>query len=164
MKLLHIKNRYFIIFIVRKISMILVSKKTFSLKNIKIIKPKVTKILQIWLQKVLWIWPQARKYNVRSNDVTVLLKLKICDRHFFVFVLTKPYNDCRLLSQTSEDNLFPPVFTNEILNSNFYSVFQRFRQTKFYNGGSVLSSSKFMLLPMLPQKMKLALKVVKMKF
>jgi hypothetical protein len=28
---------------------------------------------------------------------------------FFVFVLTKAHNDCRLLSQTSEDNLFPPV-------------------------------------------------------
>jgi hypothetical protein len=34
-------------------------------------------------------------------------------------------------------------------------------QAKFDNGGSILSSSQFLLLPQLPQKMKLASKVVK---
>jgi hypothetical protein len=42
-----------------------------------------------------------------------------------------------------------------------YRVFHRFRQAKFAYGGSILSSSQFLLLPQLPQKMELALKVVK---
>ncbi len=39
-----------------------------------------------------------------------------------------------------------------------YSVFHRFRHAKFAIGGSILSSSQFLILP---QKMKLASKVVK---
>jgi hypothetical protein len=42
-----------------------------------------------------------------------------------------------------------------------YSVFHRFKQAKFAYGGSILSSSQFLLLPQLPQKMELASKVVK---
>ncbi len=42
-----------------------------------------------------------------------------------------------------------------------YSVFQGFRQAKSANGGSILSSSQFLILPQLPQRMKLASKVVK---
>ncbi len=42
-----------------------------------------------------------------------------------------------------------------------YSVFHRFREAKFANGGSILSSSQFLMLPQLPQKMKLVSKVVK---
>jgi hypothetical protein len=41
-----------------------------------------------------------------------------------------------------------------------YSVFHRFRQAKFANDGSILSSRQFLLLPQLPQKMELASKVV----
>jgi hypothetical protein len=44
---------------------------------------------------------------------------------------------------------------------NNYNAFYRFRQAKFANGGLILSSSQFLLLPQLPQKKKLALKVVK---
>jgi hypothetical protein len=40
-------------------------------------------------------------------------------------------------------------------------VFQGFRQAKSANGGSILSSSQFLILPQLPQKMKFASKVVK---
>jgi hypothetical protein len=40
-------------------------------------------------------------------------------------------------------------------------VFHRFRQAKFANGGSFLSSSQFLKLPQLLQKMMLASKVVK---
>jgi hypothetical protein len=47
------------------------------------------------------------------------------------------------------------------VKENWYRVFQRFRQAKFDNGGSTLSLSQFLLLPRLPQKMKLASKVVK---
>jgi hypothetical protein len=42
-----------------------------------------------------------------------------------------------------------------------YRVFHRFREAKFDNGGSILSWSQFSPLPQLPQKMKLASKVVK---
>ncbi len=42
-----------------------------------------------------------------------------------------------------------------------YSVFQGFSKAKFANGGSILSSSQFSILPELAQKMKLASKVVK---
>ncbi len=42
-----------------------------------------------------------------------------------------------------------------------YCVFHRFRKAKFAYGGSILSSSQFSILLQLPQKMKLASKVVK---
>jgi hypothetical protein len=42
-----------------------------------------------------------------------------------------------------------------------YSVFQGFCKAKSENGGSILSSSQFLILPQLPQKIKLASKVVK---
>ncbi len=38
----------------------------------------------------------------------------------------------------------------------YYKVFHRFRQAKFDKGGSILSSSQFLLQPKLSQKMKLA--------
>jgi hypothetical protein len=41
-------------------------------------------------------------------------------------------------------------------------VFQGFSKAKFANGGSILNSSQFSILPQLAQKMKLASKVVKM--
>jgi hypothetical protein len=40
-------------------------------------------------------------------------------------------------------------------------VFQGFREAKSANGGSILSSSQFLILPQLPQKMRLASKVAK---
>jgi hypothetical protein len=42
-----------------------------------------------------------------------------------------------------------------------YSVFQGFSNAESANGGSILSSSQFSILPQLPQKIKLASKVVK---
>ncbi len=42
-----------------------------------------------------------------------------------------------------------------------YSVFHRFRQSKFAYGGSILNLSQFSLLPQQPLKMTLAIKVVK---
>ncbi len=44
---------------------------------------------------------------------------------------------------------------------NFYSVFQGFSKPKSANGGLILSSSQFLILPQLPEKIKLASKVVK---
>ncbi len=44
---------------------------------------------------------------------------------------------------------------------NPYSVFQGFSKAKSANGGSILSSSQFLILPQLPQKIKLTSKVVK---
>jgi hypothetical protein len=46
-------------------------------------------------------------------------------------------------------------------SKSIYSVFQGFSYAKFAYGGSILSSSQFLILPQLPQKMKLTLKVVK---
>jgi hypothetical protein len=43
----------------------------------------------------------------------------------------------------------------------YYSVFQGFSKAKSTNGGSILSSSQFLILPQLPQKIKLTSKVVK---
>ncbi len=42
-----------------------------------------------------------------------------------------------------------------------YSVFHGFSLAKFAYCGSILSSSQFLILPQLPQKMKLTSKVVK---
>jgi hypothetical protein len=47
------------------------------------------------------------------------------------------------------------------MNSDSYSVFQGFRQAKSANAASILSSRQFLILPKLPQKMKLTSKVVK---
>jgi hypothetical protein len=41
-----------------------------------------------------------------------------------------------------------------------YRVFQGFSKAKSANGGSILRSSQFLILPQLPQKIKLASKVV----
>jgi hypothetical protein len=43
----------------------------------------------------------------------------------------------------------------------YYSVFQGFSKAKSANGGSISSWSQFLILPQLPQKIKLASKVVK---
>jgi hypothetical protein len=58
---------------------------------------------------------------------------------------------------------FWAIFT-KLQNVNTYSVFQGFSKTKSANGGSIgssLSLSQFLILPQLPQKIKLASKVVK---
>jgi hypothetical protein len=45
--------------------------------------------------------------------------------------------------------------------SKNYSAFHQYGQAKFAFGGSILSSSQFLLLPQLPQKTKVASKAVK---
>ncbi len=45
--------------------------------------------------------------------------------------------------------------------TTWYSVFQGISKANSANGGSILSSSQFLILPQLPQKIKLASKVVK---
>ncbi len=47
------------------------------------------------------------------------------------------------------------------MEQSSYSVFQGFRQAKSANGGSILSSRQFLILPQLPKKMKFASKVFK---
>jgi hypothetical protein len=54
-----------------------------------------------------------------------------------------------------------PVHATEIHTKTCYSVFQGFSKAKSANGGSILSSSQFLILLQLPQKIKLASKVVK---
>jgi hypothetical protein len=57
------------------------------------------------------------------------------------------------------------IFGGLDINNNYCSTFTfmylGFRQVKFDNGGLILSSRQFLLLPQLPQKMKIASKVVK---
>jgi hypothetical protein len=57
----------------------------------------------------------------------------------------------------SKNNRINLVYIGKIYNS----VFHRFRQGKIACGGSILSSRHFLLLPQLPQKVKMALKVAK---
>jgi len=58
-------------------------------------------------------------------------------------------------------NNFFGNFKNQIINFRQTTVFQGFSKAKSANGGSILSSSQFLILPQLPQKIKLASKVVK---
>jgi hypothetical protein len=57
------------------------------------------------------------------------------------------------------------VWCNRIMSNSTstenYSVFQGFSKAKSANGGSILSSSQFLILSQLPQKIKLASKAVK---
>jgi hypothetical protein len=58
----------------------------------------------------------------------------------------------------------PPIMIQNRLNSGYqvlYRVFRRLRQAKFADGGSILNSSQFLLLPQLTLKTKLDLKMVK---
>ncbi len=65
---------------------------------------------------------------------------------------------CQTLSTTGLEH----SIANAIKSlSKIYSVFHQFWQAKFAYGGSILSSSQFLLLHQLPQKMELASKVVK---
>jgi hypothetical protein len=56
---------------------------------------------------------------------------------------------------------FVTQFAVGVIESFIYSVFQGFSKAKFAHGGSILSSSQFLILPQLPQKIKLSSKVVK---
>jgi len=47
------------------------------------------------------------------------------------------------------------------IGSDYHRAFHRFGQAKFPEGGSVLGSSQFSILPQLPLKTMLGLKVVK---
>ncbi len=49
--------------------------------------------------------------------------------------------ECRIAGFQSNSR---PIYSSD---GNFYSVFHRFRQAKFGNGGSIISSSQFLLLP-----------------
>jgi hypothetical protein len=70
-----------------------------------------------------------------------------------------------MLAPTSRIKHGPPaILTSDCIDRlpvHFYSVFHQFRQAKFDHGGSILNTSQFLLVPQLPQKMKLASKVVK---
>jgi hypothetical protein len=56
--------------------------------------------------------------------------------------------------------LVPPR-AKALAEKKSHTMFHRFRQAKFDNSGVMLSSSQFFILLQLPQKIKLASKVVK---
>ncbi len=66
-----------------------------------------------------------------------------------------------MISADPQDPLHEPLRVLWVPRLRTYSVFQGFRQAKSANGASILSLSQFLILPQLPQKMKLASKVVK---
>ena len=73
-------------------------------------------------------------------------------------------NKLKLLANSTTNNSsgFKTNFFSKVVTlRGFYSVFQGFSKAKSANGGSILSSSQYLILPQLPQKIKLASKVVK---
>jgi len=83
-------------------------------------------------------------FNIDKNNNVIKLKLK---KFTFTSAVLK-----------SE---FPFKFYLNIAILRNYRVYHGFGQAKFACGGSILGSSQFTLLPQLPQKMMLGLKVVK---
>ncbi len=92
------------------------------------------------------------------------------------FVLTRPLclafspQNENVIAEVQEHLLFPSpsafgfclkLFLKQKKEFSFYSVFQGFSEARFAYGGSILSSSQFLILFQLPQKMKLKSKVVK---
>jgi hypothetical protein len=72
------------------------------------------------------------------------------------------------IQETSKKNVLKAIAAQDLLQEvTFmayllsYSVFQGFSKAKSANGGSILSLSQFLILPQLPQEIKLASKVVK---
>jgi hypothetical protein len=93
---------------------------------------------------------------LNGSFATRLRFSKMTDRYRVLFDILSSYYFKRSFSA-----IFTP-FLEDLLRCFYsYSVFQGFRQAKSANGGSILSSSQFLILPQLPQKIKLASKVVK---
>jgi len=63
------------------------------------------------------------------------------------------------MASPSQRHTFEAVFKS--MKQSWYRAFHRFGQTKFPNGGSVLVSSQFSVLPQLPPKAMLSLKEIK---
>ncbi len=86
---------------------------------------------------------------------SISLSLCICLPLVFLFIL---------VIFVSLNSLFFSLFLNLCFflyfSPSFYSVFQAFSKAKSANGGSILSLSQFLILPQLPQNIKLASKVV----
>jgi len=68
---------------------------------------------------------------------------------------TPPEVQSPVLGQTDANSL------HQVIESRTYKVFHRFGQAKFAYCGSILGSNKFTLLPQLPLKIMLNLKLVK---
>ncbi len=62
---------------------------------------------------------------------------------------------------SNRDNIKTEIYSIQTILKAQDTVFQGFSKDKSANGGSILSSSQFLILPQLPQKIKLASKVVK---
>jgi hypothetical protein len=71
---------------------------------------------------------------------------------------SEKFEEKRLIGMTPRKNQAECVNKAQREFFSIYSVFQWFRQAKFDNDGSILSSSRNLLLPQLPQKMKLSSK------
>ncbi len=109
----------------------------------------------------------SHKYEVRGlkrNSFGVcFLATRLIPFFLFTFLHLCVLKTCFIREVNPNGHLFQVVGYNngKGFETRYYSVFQGFRQAKSANGGWILSSSQFLILPQLPQKMKLASKVVK---
>jgi hypothetical protein len=102
------------------------------------------------LNVILYFWPQSDHIKQLSLN---FFEAKYCikkERKVECFLWSKVYASS-----------FHPNSDQSLTLFLFYSVFQGFSKAKSANGGSILSSSQFLILLQLPQKIKLASKVVK---
>ncbi len=97
--------------------------------------------------KVRLFHNKLRLFHNRGSLFKTKFRLRNC------FLETNS-NLARLSSQVEDKKISSDLLI-------FYSVFQGFRQAKSSNVGLILSSSQFLILPQLPQKIRLASKVVK---
>jgi hypothetical protein len=83
------------------------------------------------------------------------LHLSNCQNSYFYFeIVLKNKKFFSFISKMTPSEIFIP-YSPKFLT---YSVFQGFSKAKSANGGSILSSSHFLILPQLPQKIKLSFK------
>ncbi len=116
-------------------------------------KGKVAKVFPL---KLLLEWPIRGQLNF--NDFRQMQKKKL----FFSFInyLNIRFH-LRILVFFNSIPYFSVWKWKQFKVAISYSVFQGYSKAKSANGGSILSSSQFLKLPQLPQKIKLASKVVK---
>ncbi len=109
-------------------------------------------------------WDNASLFLFIGSPFSSFFQLSRSENLFFLLCSlpfpTPPSLFLSLFPSLSHSFSLPSSFFL-FLSLSFHSVFQGFRQAKSDNGGLILSLSQFLILPQLPQKMKLASKVVK---
>ena len=105
--------------------------------------------------KHIWIWCLVTAKLTHHSAVLWLKKLHDNDDDSPVLNGNREKEN---VSMYKFDKSLPQL---KLITVLWYRAFRRFRQTKFPNGGLILSSSQFLILPQLPPKILLNSKVVK---